>query len=253
DSDQFREFLAPLPQLAELSSWRFAFWTAGLMGVVWCIAFFPWFRDDPAQVPAVNAAELRLIREGDGQGQGQGGSQLPGHHMPGAAWKSLFLCRSLWAIGCLYICGSFGWSFFLSWLPRYLKDVHHVEFKQSELMSGLPLFFGGISCLVGGTLSDLLVRRFQRKWLGRAVFPLCGFGTAALAMLCVPFVDDVNMVVVLLCLASAGNDFGQGANWASIVDIGGRYAGTATGFINMVGNAGNYMGPVIGAFIFNKF
>jgi ACS family glucarate transporter-like MFS transporter len=55
-----------------------------------------------------------------------------------------------------------------------------------------------------------------------------------------------------MCIASAGSDFGQGANWASIVDIGGRYAGTATGFINMVGNAGNYIGPYVGAVIFHS-
>src|SRR5207237_10689424 len=58
---------------------------------------------------------------------------------------------------------------------------------------------------------------------------------------------------VLICLASAGGDFGQGANWATIVDMGGRYAGTAAGFINMVGNAGSYLQPVLGALIFNHF
>ena len=55
------------------------------------------------------------------------------------------------------------------------------------------------------------------------------------------------------CVAGAAFDMGQGANWATIVDIGGRYAGTATGFINMVGNAGNYLQPVVGAIIFNHF
>jgi MFS transporter, ACS family, glucarate transporter len=59
--------------------------------------------------------------------------------------------------------------------------------------------------------------------------------------------------VVLMCVAAAAFDFGQGANWASIVDIGGRYAGSATGFINLVGNMGNSIQPVIGAWIFNRF
>ena len=57
--------------------------------------------------------------------------------------------RSLWAIGLLYIWGSFGWSFFVSWMPRYLKEMHQVELAQSELMSGLPLFFGGIALQPG--------------------------------------------------------------------------------------------------------
>jgi ACS family glucarate transporter-like MFS transporter len=56
-----------------------------------------------------------------------------------------------------------------------------------------------------------------------------------------------------MCLAAAAFDFGQGANWATIVDIGGNYAGTSTGFINMVGNMGNFIQPVVGAYIFNAF
>ena len=58
---------------------------------------------------------------------------------------------------------------------------------------------------------------------------------------------------VLLCVASAAFDFGQAANWASIVDIGGKYAGTAAGFINMIGNMGNAFQPFVGAWIFNTF
>jgi nitrate/nitrite transporter NarK len=58
---------------------------------------------------------------------------------------------------------------------------------------------------------------------------------------------------ILLCLASAAFDFGQAANWATIVDLGGRYAGTTAGFINMVGNFGNAFQPYIGALIIASF
>ncbi len=213
------------------------------MGVVWCLAFFPWFRDDPAQVRSVNAAELRLI-------QADGPPESGSHGLPPGFWTRLLTCRSLWAMGILYVCGSFGWSFFVSWMPRFLKEVHGVEYAKSELMSGLPLFFGGISCLVGGVLSDALVRRTGRKWLGRAVFPLSGYTVAAAAMYCVRFAKTPEQATTLMCLAMAGFDFGQGANWATVVDIGGRFAGTAAGFINMVGNAGNYLQPYLGAMVF---
>jgi MFS family permease len=245
DSPGFRDLLTTLGLPGDVPAWRVAFWAAGLVGVVWCLAFFPWFRDDPAAVSSVNAAELRLIKADEPPAP-------QGHHMPARTWRALLFSRSLWAIGCLYIFGSFGWSFFVSWMPRYMKEVHHVEYAGSELLSGMPLFFGGISCLIGGFLSDALVRRTGRKWLGRAVFPMCGFTVAAVAMYGVRFTGSPEQAAVLMCLASAGHDFGQGANWASIVDIGGRYAGTATGFINMVGNAGNYLQPFLGAVIFRS-
>jgi MFS family permease len=229
---------------AEPVSWRFAFWTAGAIGAVWCALFYFWFREKPADHPACNKAEQELIARGRP-------AHPEKHAMEKAQWRALFRTRSLWALGILYICNSFGWSFYVSWAPKYLKEVHHVEFAQSEIMSGLPLFFGGISCLVGGVLSDYLVRRTGRKWLFRALFPMCGYATAALAMFAIRFTDTPEEATVLLCIANAAGDFGQGANWATIVDIGGRFAGVAAGFINMVGNAGNYLQPPIGAWVFS--
>ncbi len=246
DAPGFRALLTSFGLPGDIPAWRPAFWAAGLLGVFWCLAFFPWFRDDPAAMRSVNAAELRLIREGDGPA-------AESHTLPPGFWRALLTSRSLWAMGLLYVCGSFGWSFFVSWMPRFLKEVHHVEYARSELLTGLPLFFGGISCLVGGVLSDALVQRTGRRWLGRAVFPLCGYTMAAAAMLGLRFAETPGQATVLMCLASAAFDLGQGANWATIVDVGGRFAGTAAGFVNMVGGAGNYLQPYLGAVVFRTW
>ena len=67
----------------------------------------------------------------------------------------------------LYTFGSFGWSFFVSWMPRYLKDAHGIAFNASEQVWKQPLLYGGASCLLGGLVSDWLVRRTGRKRLTR--------------------------------------------------------------------------------------
>jgi len=245
DSADFRSLLAAVSLPNDVAAWRAAFWAAGSIGLLWCLAFYPWFRDDPATVPSVNAAELRLIQADAPPGTG--------HRMPGSAWHALLASRSLWALGILYVCTSFGWSFYVSWMPRYFKEVHGVVFAGSEVRTGLPLLCGGISCLVGGVLSDALVRWTGRKWLGRALFPIAGHLLAAAAMLAVPLATTPDEATLLMCVAGACTDLGQGANWATIVDLGGRYAGTAAGFINMVGNAGNYLQPPLGALIFRAW
>ena len=233
-----------LTALANAPAWRMGFWASGLLGVFWVAAFWPWFRDDPAQKRTVNRAELELIR------QGGGGGSAPGHaHVPGV-WRMLLTSRGVWAISLLYFFASFGWSFFITWMPRYLKDVHGVSFQKSELVSALPLFLGGLSCLAGGFLSDFVIRRTGRRRLGRAVFPVTGYTVAAAAMLTIPFVRSAGEATVCMCVAAFFFDFGQGANWASIVDMGGRYAGTAAGFLNMVGNTAGFVSPVAGAWIF---
>jgi MFS family permease len=231
--------------LAGVPSWRIGFILSGLLGAAWCLVFFPWFRDEPAQKKSVNAAELHHIRAHRGEIEAT-------HHMDAAMWRKLFTSPSLWAIGIYYFCGSFAWSFFVSWMPRYMKDVHGVEFARSEWSSAWPLLFGGIACLVGGVLSDELVRRTGWRRLGRAVFPMTGCFIAAAAMLGIRHADSQREATMLMCVAAAAFDLGQAANWAAIVDIGGRYAGVALGFINMIGCLAHAVQPFIGQDVFNN-
>jgi predicted MFS family arabinose efflux permease len=72
-------------------------------------------------------------------------------------------------------------------------------------------------------------------------------------MLSIPHVTTQRGAVTCMCVAAAAFDFGQAANWATIVDVGGRHAGVAMGLVNMVGNLGNSIQPYIGARVFNEF
>ncbi len=248
-SPTWRRATTHLPGLSLLSgvpSWRIGFGFSGLVGLLWVAFFIPWFRDDPAEHRGVNAAELELIRAG-----GAETSRATAHPRDSRVWLALFSSSSLWALAVLYFFGSFGWSFFVSWVSRFFEEVHHVKFENSEIMSGLPLFVDGLSCLAGGFLSDWLVRRTGRHRLARAIFPISGCTIAATAMLGMRFARTPNEATALFCIAAAAYDFGQAANWASIVDIGGIYAATAAGFINMIGNIGNFAQPPIGRAIFH--
>jgi ACS family glucarate transporter-like MFS transporter len=234
-----------LAWFASIPSWRLGFIASGVLGVLWCLVFYPWYRDDPTEKPAVKPAELRHILDGRGA--------VASHaHAPGV-WRRLFGSPSLCALSAYYIFGGFGWSFYVSWMPKYFKEVHGVAFEKSELSSAWPLVCGGIACLVGGVLSDALVRRTGWRRLGRAVFPVTGCFVAAAATLAIPNVSTQREATILMCVAAAAFDFGQAANWASIVDIGGRHAALAMGMINMIGNLGASAQPYIGARIFNTF
>lgn len=229
-----------------IASWRLAFFVSGLLGVAWVIAFWPWFRDHPSEKSSVNAAELELITKNVP-------AEVRGHSMPPGMWRALLTNRSLWAMGIYYLCGSFGWSFFASWMLRYFDEVQGVSYKGSAWMAAAPMFLGGISCLVGGIFSRLLIRATGWRRLGRALFPFCGALTAAATMFAVPAMNTPLKATILLCIVYVAYDFGQGANWSTIIDIGGKYAGLAAGMINLIGNIGNAAQPFIGSLIIEKF
>ena len=44
-----------------------AFFVSGALGVVWCLAFYPWFRDEPREKASVNAAGVADHRGGRGE------------------------------------------------------------------------------------------------------------------------------------------------------------------------------------------
>ncbi len=219
---------------------------AGLVGLVWCVLFFGGSATTPPQESAVNSAELALIRSG--------GTAEAGGHAPasGGVWRSLLTSRSLWAMAALYFLAEFRLVLLRELDAALPQGRPRSPVRCVAKVSGSSrCSTAGISCLVGGVLSDRLVRATGRKWFGRALFPMVGLTTAAAAMFAVRFVTRPAQAIILICLAGAAYDFGQGANWASIVDIGGRHAGIATGFINMLGNFSNAAQPSIGAWVFS--
>ena len=43
-----------------------------------------------------------------------------------------------------YFCLSYGWYFYITWLPTYLREARHLEITSTALLGVLPLFFGGL-------------------------------------------------------------------------------------------------------------
>lgn len=248
-SASFKSFAATVPLLhgiAAVQEWRMGFWICGLAGIVWIAFFYTWFRDNPADKPSVNQAEVDLINSG----------KRPKPHAVRDArvWAALFTSGSMWGLALLYVFGSFGFSFFVTYVPNYLSHELHIDIKSSQWMSAAPLLCGGATCLIGGIFSDQIARRLGRKRFARAIFPIVGHVIAAVAIFGLRYVHTPTQAVVLLSITMGAYDLGLGAKWASIVDVGGRHSGLAAGFVNMVGNlGGNCLQPIMAPWIISRF
>jgi MFS family permease len=211
-------------------SWRTAFWIFGVIGIGWCLSFVAWFRNHPEEKPQVNAAELQLIRSGQG-------IETVHANVP---WLKLLTNVNLWALCLMYFCAAYGWYFNITYLPTFLEQQHQVnpESTLGALYKGGPLWMGAIACLGGGWLTDRFIRRTgNRKW-GRRLFGVAGHSLCALCYFACLFAPSAFTFFLAISLAAFWNDLTMGSAWATCQDIGKRYAAIVAGCMNTIGNLG---------------
>jgi MFS family permease len=228
--------------------WRGAFYLFGAIGLVWCAAFAYWFRNRPEEKPEVNEAERELILAGR-HDVGAGHAHVP--------WRAMLTSTNLWALCLMYFCAAYGWYFNITLLPRFLETQYQVspESTLGAIYKGGPLWMGAITCLVGGWLSDLFIRRTgNRKW-GRRLFGVVGHSLCALCYLGCYFTPKradgtlVFLFFLSISMAAFWNDLTMGSSWAVCQDIGRRYAAIVAGFMNMVGNLGGSVAMLVAGYV----
>jgi ACS family glucarate transporter-like MFS transporter len=219
-------------------SWRRAFELFGAVGVVWAIGFYVWYRDNPASHPGVNAAELALLPA----------PETTAVHAP-IDWRVLLSSPAAWLLCAQYVCLCYGWWFYITWLPTYLRDARGVGTKQGALLAGLPLFLGGIGCMVSGYLAPRLAEYVGGVARSRRIIAITGFIGASISILAFTRIQDPTTAMLALGMSSFFNDFVMPVAWASTMDVGGRYSGTLSGAMNMAGNIAGGFSPLVVGYV----
>jgi MFS family permease len=219
----------------QFMSWRRAFELFGVLGVVWAIVFYRWYRDDPSTHPSVNSAELAMLPPPAETAAVTG--SLP--------WRLLLRNRAVWLLCAQYACLAYGWWFYVTWLPTYLRDARGTGIKMGALLAGLPLLLGGIGCLISAALIPRIARATGSIALARRIIAIIGFLGASACIFIFTTVEDPVKAMFVLGMAGLFNDFVMPAAWAGCMDIGGRYAGTVSGAMNMFGSIAGALSPLV--------
>jgi MFS family permease len=218
--------------------WRRAFEIFGVLGLLWAIVFWLWFRDDPREHPQVNAAERALLT---------GTENLASAHT-NVPWGRFVASATTWLLWAQYFCMSYGWYFYPTWLPTYLQEARGQVMAKGAFLAGLPLFFGGIGCFVSGFLAARLAPRIGVGLARKAIAAAGMLGAGLMLLISVRLADPV-WAMVAMGLASFCNDLVMPSAWGACMDVGGRFAGTYSGSMNMMGNFGGVAGPIVVGYI----
>lgn len=228
-------FTPPLVSFVILrTGWRHAFELFGLIGPVWAILFYLWYRDNPLEHPSLNQAERDLLAASSKLG--------PGH--ADVPWLRFLSSGRVWLLCWQYFCLSYGWYFYITWLPTYLREGRGLAIASSALLSVLPLFLGGLANPISVFLAERLTRRGIGVARARRILACSGFAGACVSLILSTLITSPMLAVLPIAIASFFGDMAMPHAWSATMDLGGKFAGTLSGAMNTWGNVGGAMSPM---------
>jgi MFS family permease len=224
-------------------NWRSLFALFGSIGFVWSFAWYRWFRNSPAEHPAVSAAERSAI-------ESSLGADL-GYALGAADWKRLLGNRTVVCLCLMYFTQAFGGTFYVTWLPTYLGS-RGLTGMTAGVLAGLPLVFSAAADLAGGIATDRAARRFG-LCLGRVSIGGGALAAAGVFTIASTFVASPVAAAILIALGGASSNFLLGAAWGTCLDIGGRRSGAVSAAMNTSGQVGSILSPILVAEVVRRY
>jgi MFS transporter, ACS family, glucarate transporter len=226
--------------LATFLHWRVIFLILGSVGFVWARMWSWWFRDEPRDHPSVGPTERDLIENTRG---------LAPHD--GSSFSSIFRTGSLLPLCLQYFANTYGFYFFITWLPTYLSNSRRMVNAELAIFAGMPLLLSVLADITGGMTTDALSRRFGTR-VGR-----CGVGgvaylLAAIAMVSGTLAGDARLAGFLIALGGAASMFTLAPAWATAIELGGRNSAVLSATMNTAGQIGGILSPIVLAYIVDR-
>ncbi len=202
-------------------SWRGSFVILGGCSLVWVTIWAAYFRDHPADHAQITIDELdRLPNRGVALKTAR----------PNVPW--LRLSRRMLPVTIVYFC--YGWTLwlYLNWLPSFFLHEYKLDIGRSALFASAVFFAGVGGDLLGGTLSDTILRRTGDLLKARRNVIVGGFLGSFLCLLPVFLTHDLTIIVLSLASAFFFAEIVIGPMWSIPMDIAGKFSGTASGLMN---------------------
>jgi len=212
--------------------WRVAFFAFGVLGALWSLTWFAYYRDTPEEHHAVNEAERELI----------GAGRKISTHVP---WRKILAHGNLWILAVMYFCYNFNLNVYNDWFPTYLHDARGMTLAKMGFYASLPLLAGTLGDLAGGWFSDRVLKGSGNVNLSRRWVAIAGFVVSAAATIPAIFAHSPQVSVAFYCVAFFSLEWTVGISWAVPLDIGGDFAGSVSAVMNTLGNLGGALSALV--------
>lgn len=229
--------------------WQSCFWFLGALGavltVVWFTNIYP-----VREHPRISEAEVQFIKSGGGLVN----TDARGAKKNTLTWATVKLLLSYRMLVGVYVgqyCITTLTWFFLTWYPLYLVQARHMSVLKVGFFAAVPGLCGGIGGILGGVISDSLLRRGWSVSFARKLPIMAGM---ALSMTMVACNYAHAQWVMLLWMSVAFFGKGVGAlGWTVISDTSPKgMVGMNGALFNLFGNTAGITTPLIIGYIVAK-
>jgi ACS family glucarate transporter-like MFS transporter len=229
--------------------WRYVFFMMGglgvIMGLIWIKTVY-----GPKEHPGVNEAEFDYIKEGgalvdlDAPKDERAPNSGPGwDHI-----RQLLSNRMMLGVYLGQYCINTLTYFFLTWFPVYLVKERGLSILQAGFVATLPALCGFIGGVLGGIISDTILRKTGSLTMARKI-PIVGGMLLSMSIVACNYVDGQALVVGFMALAFFGKGIGA-LGWAVVSDTSPREAGGVSGgLFNTFGNLSSITTPIVIGYI----
>ena len=137
------------------------------------------------------------------------------------------------------------WYFYITWLPTYLKEVHHRRVSGgADLGRSATLLRRDWVIAVRYYFLSPDEMRTGSVAKTRRSLAIVGFVAASAFLYTSSLPEDPVWAALLMGLASFAGDLTLPGSWGTCMDVGEKYAGTLSGSMNMMGNLGGSLAPL---------
>jgi ACS family D-galactonate transporter-like MFS transporter len=236
-------FLSPLLfWIAGTFGWRALFIIVGVIGVLFGLVWWNAYRD-PSKSERVNAQELRYIAEGGGLSGTTSATRFEWRHIRFLLGKRQILGASIGQFA-----GNSTLVFFLTWFPTYLATERQMAWLKVGFFAVLPFIAASVGVVVGGVVSDWLLRRTGSANIARKLPIISGLVLAS-TIVTANFLESDALVIAVMSLAF----FGQGMvnlGWTLITDVAPKQLiGLTGGVFNLCANLAGIVTPLVVGFV----
>ena len=227
------------PYIVSAWGWEWAFYSFGLVGIVWWLLWMISVTATPGEHPEISKEEL--AETGGSEGENEASATPP--------WRGLLSSRAVWAIIVAHFCNNWSLYVLLSWLPTFVNKGLGVDFASVGWFTMLPHVTSFLFLNIAGIIADRLIAGGMTIGGVRKLMQTIGFGGMATSLAIVGYVETAGLAITIMAIGTALGAFGTGGFAVNHMDIAPRHAGTLMGITNTAGTLPGIIGVYVSGLI----